>query len=96
MLVPVVSGLSVDEARRLSVIGEVAVSGSINDSREWIQRSFACRLGPWKWPLNESNTDEIVALMDEGGEKAIITVDGSIEQVEKYIIISLVCCCVCI
>ncbi len=84
MLVPVVSGLSVDEARRLSVIGEVAVSGSINDAREWIQCSFACRLGPWKWPLNESNTDEIVALLDEGGEKAIITVDGSVEQVGKY------------
>ncbi len=80
MLVPIVTGLCVDEARRLSVIGEVAVSGSIN-AREWIQSSFACRLGPWQWPLNESDTSEIVALLDEGGQKAIITVDGSIDQV---------------
>ncbi len=80
MLVPIVSGLFWDEARRLSIIGEVAVSESIN-TKEWVERSFACRLGPWQWPLNESNTQKIVTLLDEGGEKVIITVDGSTTQV---------------
>ncbi len=80
MLIPIVTGLCMDEARRLSVIAEVAVSGSIN-AREWIQCPFACRLGPWQWPLNESDTSKIVALLDEGGQKVIITVDGSIDQV---------------
>ncbi len=85
MLVPIVTGLSVDETQRLSVVGEVATStlivSTLISASEWKQCSFACRLGPWQWPLNKSATSEIMALLDEGGQKAIISVDGSIDQV---------------